>query len=248
MIVSVKPENRIAGAEGLASTSGRAYDGVVFPISCAFPWKATRRSVKAQRESEVLMQRTSLLFPLGGFFLALLVPLSFSGQASAQTQANRVIDCLAVYHYQNQTFTNACSACHQSDRPVAGMGDRPKQKFAAFSMHNVTKEPVVFKMKIGSDGEWKTYSLAPGETQPVKIEYPKPNFNQSPEVYVQYNPDKPQKEPGSEGKPQKIKVEPFATPNEKIGNQYFFDLDDDKNTVGVYTPRDRLNRTGVSGR
>jgi hypothetical protein len=195
------------------------------------------------------MQRASSCILFGGIFLTILVPLSFPGKASAQSKRNPVIDCLAVYHYQNQTFTNACSACHQSDRPVAGMGDRPKQKFAAFSLHNVTKEPVIYKMKIGADGKWETFTLAPGDTQPHAIEYPKANVNQSPEVYVQYNADKPQKEPGQEGKPQKIKVEPMATPNEKIGNQYFFDLDDDKSSVGVYTPKERLNRTGsMSGR
>lgn len=177
--------------------------------------------------------------------------LFYYGTAVAQPETeklvarNPLIDCSTNPAYENKYIASAfraggghaggrnqqCSACHQSDRPQVGEGDRPRATAGTALIRNRTSTTVGFSVKYG-DGEWKRYTLGPGDVERVSYRYEFVNQNRSPDVWIKYR--------GPNGE-QVSKIMLIASPNKRLGSVYFFDRDD-KGEIDMWKPSEQVAR------
>jgi hypothetical protein len=160
--------------------------------------------------------------------------LFYPGPAVAQpedeeiTEKNSLIDCSTNKAYNNKYIASAfkaggghkggsgrqCSACHKSDSPRVGRGDKPRARQGTALVHNRLDEAVTYSVKYGKKGEWKEIDLEPGAVYRHTWKYKKANQNRSPQVWVKYE--------GADGKERVRRIKLVATPNEKLGSVYYF--------------------------
>jgi len=198
-----------------------------------------------------MKQRHGFLLSLGAVLGLLLgVPfLFYQSTALAQkldseeiTAKNPLIDCSTNPAYDNEYIASAfkaggghrggrsqqCSACHMSDSPRVGAGDKPVAKLGSTLIHNRVGERVSYSVKEGKKGEWQTYELNPGAVRRHSYKYSRPGQNRSPEVWLKYD--------GPKSKEVVQRLTLVATPNEKLGSVYFFDRDNKDRQVYLWMP------------
>jgi hypothetical protein len=179
--------------------------------------------------------------------------LFYQGPALAQPETeeisvkNPLIDCSTNPAYDNQYIASAfraggghaggrnqqCSACHRSDSPRVGVGDRPVAHMGTALIQNRLSQPITYSVKLGKKGEWESYELNPGAVRRHSYKYGRPNQNRSPEVWVKY--DSPT------GGEVERRLTLVATPNPRLGAVYFFDQDKDRQ-VGIWMPSSMVSR------
>jgi len=200
------------------------------------------------------VRRASLsLAALAGLLLA-GEALFDQGTARAQVEteeistANPKIDCSTNPSYDDKYIASAfkaggghaggrnqqCSACHASDSPRVGMGDKPATQAGTALIHNRLSEPVSYAVKFGKKGEWEEFELKPGAIRRHSYKYARANQNRSPEAWVKFaDPN---------GRERERRLELIATPNERIGSVYFFERDDKDREVYLWVPGRQARR------
>jgi hypothetical protein len=176
------------------------------------------------------------------------------GTARAQPESeelavkNPLIDCSTNSAYDNQYIASAfkaggghsggrnqqCSACHRSDSPRAGTGDKPVARQGTALIQNRLSEPVTYSVMFGKKGKWETFELKPGAVRRHSYKYGTPNQNRSPEVWVKFA--------GPRGKEEERQLTLVATPNAKLGSVYFFDRDEKDRQAYLWVPTRVVSR------
>lgn len=169
--------------------------------------------------------------------------LFYQGTALGQPEVeelsmrNPLIDCSTNPAYDDEFIASAfraggghvggryqqCNACHKSDNPTVGTGDRPVALMGTSLVHNRLSEPISYSVKVGEKGEWESYELNPGAVRRHSYKYSRPNQNRSPDLRIKYTDQK--------GREKEHQLKLVATPNPKLGSVYFFDLDNTKRQV-----------------
>src|SRR2546425_403187 len=109
--------------------------------------------------------------------LLLLLPPRVLAQPDTEeiSVKNPLIDCSTNSAYNSKQIKpvitavggpggqmQKCNACHQSESPRAGSGDKPVAKWGTALVQNRLSQPVTFSIKYGKQGEWKEYELKAG--------------------------------------------------------------------------------------
>lgn len=130
-----------------------------------------------------------------------------------------------IRHQQHQR----CIACHQSNSPVKGRGDRPKVMAATALVVNSFKTPIQYEAK-GGNGQWQSYTLAPGQARRHTMNYKtraQQKKRRSKPVWVRYEVN---------GHDHKQELKLVATPRKEFGNVYYFERQQD-DVMLVSTPQ-----------
>jgi hypothetical protein len=180
--------------------------------------------------------------------------LFYPGPAVAQPESeelnekNPLIDCSTNAGYDNKYIAAAfkaggghkggrnrqCSACHKSDSPRVGRGDKPVARRGTALVYNPLDKVVTYSVKMGKKGEWEEVELKPGAVWRHSYKYKKANQNRSPRVWIKYE--------GSDGEEQVRRVKLVATPNERLGSVYYFNRDKKDRQVYLYAPTRQVSR------
>jgi hypothetical protein len=124
-----------------------------------------------------------------------------------------------------------CAACHQSNRPVAGRGDRPRVDAATALLENSLNRSIQYDLKIG-DGEWKPYELKPKTYHRHTWKY-RGKKGKSPVYKIRYQDN------GQDLEKDLLLV---ATPNKQLGNLYYFAENRNTNQLDLKTPKKKMYR------
>src|SRR5262245_12897068 len=187
-----------------------------------------------------------LLFALPTLFLPDQARADSETEDVRLTDSNPVIQCIPKANNLKKSHPKeivpvltsqkhqGCVACHQSPHPTPGQGDRPRTTAATALVQNKTDKPIRYELKIGKDGDWKSYKVEPKSLKRHSWIYSKKNENKSPAHYLRMLDD-PQSQ-------RKLRL--VATPDKKLGNLYYFTRGGHDNEVELHSPKKPIYRTG----